>query len=325
MWATSRQKSEKDGDHRCEQCPAIKHGLQVEPQEVDRELEHQIGEDHPYGDKIGIGNGSADKAGTGGKGSIPLDSETWGEAHAYRQCAADNAKKRRRPVEGTGGEHGIHINLKGDKRRQHHAGDQYHHPQFVEKPRRGIIMFGLDAGIGCRMTATQEVTAMDGVDNPAAERANSKAEHDHRKAGDRLARDQKKGRVAHGRRQRRHNAAKGQPPGDILRDHDNGTAASRQRAKSGSHRNLPDGVALQHRRGVDLQGAFQPVDDQEGRGDKGADLKIGVGNRSEDDIKKFAFGVQHQHGGKQGWRQDEDNAQPARVALRGQFGNVGFA
>ena len=99
LWATSRQKAEKDGDHRREQRPAIEHRLQVEAEEVDREFKHQIGEDHPYGDKIGVGNGPTNKAGTGGKGGIPLDPETRCKTHAHRQRTADNAKKRRWPVE----------------------------------------------------------------------------------------------------------------------------------------------------------------------------------------------------------------------------------
>ena len=139
-------------------------------------------------------------------------------------------------------------------------------------------MLGIYLGIGPGGAAPQEIAAMNGIDDPAAQRADGEAEHHHGKPGQRLLRDQKEGGVAHGRGQRRHNPAEGQPPGNILRHDDDRPAASGERAEAGSDRHLPDRVAPQHCRGVDVQRALKSVDDQEGGRNKGADLKIGIGN-----------------------------------------------
>ena len=78
--------------------------------------------------------------------------------------------------------------------------------------------------------------------------------------------------------------AEREPSGDILRHDDDSTAASGERAKASRDRHLPDRVARQHSRGVNIQRALESLDNYEGGRDKGADLEIGIGNRGKDDI-----------------------------------------
>ena len=103
----------------------------------------------------------------------------------------------------------------------------------------------------------------------------------HGKAGNGFLGNQQESRIAHGRGQGRDNTAKGQASGDILRHHDDRTAASGECAEAGSDRYLPDRVAPQHCRGVDSQRALKSVDAQDGSRDKRADLKVGIGNRAK--------------------------------------------
>ena len=161
--------------------------------------------------------------------------------------------------------------------------------------------------LGC--AAAQEIAAMNGIDDPAAERANREAENHHGKAGNGFLGNQQESRIAHGRGQGRDNTAKGQASGDILRHHDDRTAASGKRTEARSHRHLPDGVAPQHGRRIDIQRTLKTVDDQEGRRDKRADLKVGIGNRGKDDVEKLALGSQHQNRCQYGRRQNGKDSQ----------------
>ena len=170
-------------------------------------------------------------------------------------------------------------------------------------------MFGLDLCIGARFTAAQKVTTMEEIDDPAAERPHNKAQSHHRQSGQRFLRDQKERRITHRCREGCDNPAERQSSCHILRDHDDGAATPRERAKTSGNRHLPDRVAPEHRRCVNFQGTLDSVNDEEGRGNKGADLEIGVRNGCEYDIQQFIFDTQHQHRRNDGRRNDDRRTQ----------------
>src|SRR6056300_1907656 len=88
--------------------------------------------------------------------------------------------------------------------------------------------------------AAQKITAMNIIDDPAAECANNKPKRNHRKTDKRLLGNQKKCSVAHCRGQYRNNTAKTEPARYILRHHNNGPATTGKRAKRSGNRHLPD-------------------------------------------------------------------------------------
>src|SRR6056300_1381355 len=139
----------------------------------------------------------------------------------------------------------------------------------------------------------QKITAMNIIDDPAAECANNKPKRDHCKADKWLLCNQKKCSVAHCCSQYRNNTAKTEPARYILRHHNNGPATTGKRAKRGGNRHLPDRRLAQRRSGINIQNPFNAIENEECTSNKGADLDIGIGNRLEQNVIKLRFDMPH--------------------------------
>ena len=71
--------------------------------------------------------------------------------------------------------HLVDIELEDDEAGQHHAGGEDHQPDPVEGGVEGIVMLSMYIGIGPGGAAPQEIAAMNGIDDPAAQCADGEA------------------------------------------------------------------------------------------------------------------------------------------------------